>query len=254
MFQRGGGRSSRRHRRHRHGAQHGRQPCRLCRSREVRRRRDRRLTIAEIAQIAGRAGRHQRDGTFGSLGLTEERGGFSDSKSKRSKSTVSGQWTGQIGAMHGSTSPMSAPSSCLRRADDRMLRPSPELIDLAVLKHIAEDPAIAARKGIQARRLWSVCGLPDSLCKVGPMHHSRMVRRLFSYIGEGGHIPHEWFAAEVTRLDNMTGDIEVLADRLAGIRSWAYIAHRADWLKEPARWSASPARSRDGSRMRSTSG
>jgi ATP-dependent RNA helicase SUPV3L1/SUV3 len=63
-----------------------------------------------------------------------------------------------------------------------------------------------------------------------------MVRRLFSYIGEGGHIPHEWFAAEVARLDNMSGDIEALADRLAGIRSWAYIAHRLDWLKEPAKW------------------
>ncbi len=37
-------------------------------------------------------------------------------------------------------------------------------------------------------------------------------------------------------LDNMSGDIEALADRLAGIRSWAYIAHRSDWLKEPAKW------------------
>ena len=68
------------------------------------------------------------------------------------------------------------------------------------------------------------------------MHHARMVRRLFSYIGEGGHIPHEWFAAEVARLDNVSGDIEALADRLAGIRSWAYIAHRADWLADPAKW------------------
>jgi ATP-dependent RNA helicase SUPV3L1/SUV3 len=63
-----------------------------------------------------------------------------------------------------------------------------------------------------------------------------MVRRLFSYIGEGGHIPHEWFAAEVARLDNVAGDIEALADRLAGIRSWAYIAQRADWLADPAKW------------------
>jgi ATP-dependent RNA helicase SUPV3L1/SUV3 len=68
------------------------------------------------------------------------------------------------------------------------------------------------------------------------MHHARMVRRLFSYIGEGGHIPHEWFAAEVTRLDNVAGDIEALADRLAGIRSWAYIAQRVDWLADPAKW------------------
>ena len=104
-----------------------------------------------------------------------------------------------------------------------------------MLKICAEDPAIAVRRSAHARRLWAVCGLPD-FRKIGPMHHSRMVRRLFSYIGEGGHIPHEWFAAEVARLDNVSGDIEALADRLAGIRSWAYIAHRADWLKEPAKW------------------
>src|SRR3982751_2670008 len=41
-------------------------------------RRDRRLTISEMAQIAGRAGRHQKDGSFGTLGLTEESGGFSE--------------------------------------------------------------------------------------------------------------------------------------------------------------------------------
>ncbi|HET9355251.1 MAG TPA: helicase, partial [Sphingomicrobium sp.] len=115
------------------------------------------------------------------------------------------------------------------------LRPAPEAIDLSVLKLIAEDPAIAAKKGVVARRLWSVCGLPD-FRKVGPMHHARMVRRLFSYVGEGGHVPHEWFAAEVARLDNVAGDIEALADRLAGIRSWAYIAQRADWLADPGKW------------------
>src|SRR5690242_12976090 len=41
-------------------------------------RRDRRLTISEMAQIAGRAGRHQRDGSFGTLGLTEEGAGFGE--------------------------------------------------------------------------------------------------------------------------------------------------------------------------------
>jgi ATP-dependent RNA helicase SUPV3L1/SUV3 len=104
-----------------------------------------------------------------------------------------------------------------------------------VLKLLAEDPAIAATKGSRARKLWAVCGLPD-FRKVGSMHHARMVRRLFSYIGEGGHIPHEWFAAEVARLDNVAGDIEALADRLAAIRSWAYIAQRVDWLADPAKW------------------
>jgi len=200
-------------------------------------RRDRRLTIAEMAQIAGRAGRHQKDGTFGTLGLTEESGGFSESEvdaieDHRFRPI---DWVYWRNAELDFTDVRALIASLEEKPDDPVLRPAPEAIDLAVLKHIAEDPAIAVRKSAQARRLWAVCGLPD-FRKVGPMHHARMVRRLFSYIGEGGHVPHEWFAAEVTRLDNVSGDIEALADRLAGIRSWAYIAHRSDWLKEPAKW------------------
>jgi ATP-dependent RNA helicase SUPV3L1/SUV3 len=201
-------------------------------------RRDRRLTIAEMAQIAGRAGRHQRDGTFGTLGLgSDESAQLSDLEieSIEEHRFRPMDWIYWRNAELDFSDVRGLIASLEQKPDDPMLRPAPEAIDLAVLKLIAEDPAIVVKKGAQARRLWSVCGLPD-FRKIGPMHHSRMIRRLFSYIGEGGHVPHEWFAAEVARLDNVTGDIEVLADRLAGIRSWAYIAHRADWLKEPAKW------------------
>src|SRR5438067_5662623 len=200
-------------------------------------RRDRRLTISEMAQIAGRAGRHQKDGSFGTLGLTEESGGFTDEETE----AIEEHRFRRLDSVHWRNAELdfSDVRSLIRsletKSGDPILRPAPEAIDLAVLKLVAEDPAIAARRGAHARRLWAVCGLPD-FRKVGPMPHARMVRRLYSYIGEGGHIPHEWFAAEVARLDNVSGDIEALADRLAGIRSWAYIAHRADWLKEPAKW------------------
>jgi ATP-dependent RNA helicase SUPV3L1/SUV3 len=200
-------------------------------------RRDRRLTISEMAQIAGRAGRHQKDGTFGTLGLSEESGGLTEEEinaieEHRFRPLDFVHWRN---ADLDFTDVTKLIRSLERKSSDPILRSAPEAIDLAVLKLLAEDPAIAARKDAQARRLWAVCGLPD-FRKVGPMHHARMVRRLFSYIGEGGHVPHEWFAAEVARLDNMSGDIEALADRLAGIRSWAYIAHRSDWLNEPAKW------------------
>jgi ATP-dependent RNA helicase SUPV3L1/SUV3 len=201
-------------------------------------RRDRRLSIPEMAQIAGRAGRHQKDGSFGTLGLgSGDSAAFSEEEitaieEHRFRPLNSLYWRN---AGLDFTDVRALIASLERKSDDPLLRSAPEAIDLAVLKLIAEDPAIAARRGVQARRLWAVCGLPD-FRKVGPMHHARMVRRLFSYIGEGGHIPHEWFAAEVTRLDNISGDIEALADRLAGIRSWAYIAHRSDWLQEPVKW------------------
>jgi len=201
-------------------------------------RRERRLTIAEMAQIAGRAGRHQRDGSFGTLGLGGDNAPeFSDEEiaaieEHRFRPLDHLYWR-SADLDFSSTTDLIA--SLETRSDDPLLRSAPLAIDLAVLKLIAEDPSIAAQRERQTRKLWAVCGLPD-FRKVGPMHHARMVRRLFSYIGQGGHIPHEWFAAEVTRLDNVAGDIEALADRLAGVRSWAYIAQRPDWLADPAKW------------------
>ena len=201
-------------------------------------RRDRRLHISEMAQIAGRAGRHQRDGSFGTLGLGgQDAAAFSDEEI----SAIEEHRFRPLDFVYWRNSDLDFTdvkaliASLERKSDDPLLRPAPEAIDLAVLKLIADDPAVAAKRGAVARRLWAVCGLPD-FRKVGPMHHSRMVRRLFSYVGEGGHVPHEWFAAEVARLDNVAGDIEALADRLAGIRSWAYIAQRADWLADPGKW------------------
>ncbi|QIK80029.1 helicase [Sphingomonas piscis] len=202
-------------------------------------RRERRLTISEMAQIAGRAGRHQRDGTFGTLGLTGDDQGLSEEEIQaiedhRFRPLDFLYWRNPNLDF---TDVKSLIGSLEAKPTDPLLRAAPLAVDLAVLKLIAEDPAMADRRGVQARRLWAVCGLPD-FRKVGPMHHARMVRRLFSYIGEGGHVPPDWFAAEVTRLDNVNGDIEMLADRLAGVRSWAYIAHRADWMADPARWTA----------------
>ena len=201
-------------------------------------RRERRLSISEMAQIAGRAGRHQRDGTFGTLGLS---GDGAAAFSEEEIEAIEEHRFRPLDHLYWRNSDLDFTdvraliASLEQKSDDPVLRSAPLAVDLAVLKLIAEDPAVAVRRGVGARRLWAVCGLPD-FRKVGPMHHARMVRRLFNYICEGGHVPHEWFAAEVTRLDNVAGDIEALADRLAGVRSWAYIAHRSDWLADPARW------------------
>ena len=201
-------------------------------------RRDRRLTIAEMAQIAGRAGRHQRDGSFGTLSLG---GDAAPELSDEEINAIEEHRFRPLDHLYWRSAELDFTTvtdliaSLEARSDDPLLRPAPLAIDLAVLKLLAEDPAIAATQGKRARKLWAVCGLPD-FRKVGPMHHARMVRRLFSYIGEGGHIPHEWFAAEVARLDRVEGDIGALADRLAGIRSWAYIAQRSDWLADPSKW------------------
>ena len=88
-----------------------------------------------------------------------------------------------------------------------------------MLKLLSTDPEMIARATSpeRVRRLWAACGLPD-FRKTGPEHHSRLVARLFGHLGEGdGRIPQGWYAEQVARLDNVQGDIETLADRIAGL-------------------------------------
>ena len=207
-------------------------------------RRRRRLTVAEMAQIAGRAGRHQRDGTFGALSedgeeafLPEEIHAIEEHRFPR----LDHLYWREGSPDHTGIDALIA--SLERRPGDVVLRPAPEAIDLAVLKRLSDDPEIRARTRSprMVRRLWDACGVPD-FRKLGIEPHSRFVRRIFGHLSEGtGHVPHEWVAAELARLDVVAGDVDTLAGRIAAARSWAYIANRADWMLDPPRWAARAA-------------
>lgn len=202
-------------------------------------RRQRRLTVAEMAQIAGRAGRHQRDGTFGAL--------HEDGPNAFTPEEVLAIEAHRVPPLEklywregepdfASIEALIASLEAKPRSE--VLRAAPEAVDLAVLKRLSEEDWVRqrVRSPAMVRRLWAACGLPD-FRKLGAEPHSRFVGRLFEHLSEGhGHVPHIWFADEIQRLDNMGGDVETLAGRIAAARSWAYIAHRADWLEDPAHW------------------
>jgi ATP-dependent RNA helicase SUPV3L1/SUV3 len=200
--------------------------------------RRRRLTVAEMAQIAGRAGRHQRDGTFGVLTLEGELSAeFRDEEIEAIQDHRFAPldflfWREGDGDFRSIEALI---ASLERKPAERELRAAPEAIDLAVLKRLAGDAEVRSRAASpdRVRRLWAACGLPD-FRKTGAEHHARLVARIFSHLSEGdGRIPQSWYAEQLARLDNVQGDIEALADRIAGVRTWAYIAHRADWLVDP---------------------
>ncbi|MEO5867583.1 MAG: helicase-related protein, partial [Sphingomonas sp.] len=201
--------------------------------------RQRRLTVAEMAQIAGRAGRHQRDGTFGSLSADgpgaftpEEVYAIEEHRFPKLEHLYWRDGDPDLSSIDALIAGLEA------RPADRALRAAPQAIDLAVLKRVAEDDSIRdrARSPAQVARLWAACGLPD-FRKLGLEPHARFVVRLFGHLSEGaGHVPHPWFAEEIARLDRVEGDVDTLAGRIAAVRSWAYIANRADWLADPAHW------------------
>jgi ATP-dependent RNA helicase SUPV3L1/SUV3 len=201
-------------------------------------RRTRRLTVSEMAQIAGRAGRHQRDGTFGSLGGEGGHAAFTPEEvlaieEHRFPALDHLYW--RDGDPRCDSLDLLI-SDLEERPDRPELRPAPQAIDLTVLKMMAGEPLVRERvKGrAQVRRLWDACGLPD-FQKLGTDHHVRMVQRLWRFLSEGnGHIPSDWFAQHVARLDSVQGDIDTLSGRIAAARTWSYVANRPDWLAQPA--------------------
>jgi len=203
-------------------------------------RRLRRLTIAEMAQIAGRAGRHQQDGSFGTIGLPQ--GGMTPE---------------EIAAIEGHHFPPLAslfwrePSPRFDSLDRLIgdlgrppahaaLRAAPEAVDLAVLKHLAGDMEVLARAtdAVAVERLWDACGLPD-FEQLGAEHHSRTVLKLWQWRTSGdGMIDPDWFARRLARLDDVEGDIDQLASRIAAVRTLCFIAQRGDWIADAAGWTA----------------
>ncbi|MEG3149220.1 helicase-related protein [Sphingomonas sp. ZT3P38] len=206
--------------------------------------RQRRLTVAEMAQIAGRAGRHQRDGTFGAL-VEEGPGAFTPEEvlaieEHRFPRLDFLYWRDGDPDM---ASIDALIASLEARPVERVLRAAPQATDLAVLKRLAEEDWVRdrVRSPAMVKRLWAAAGLPD-FRKLGVDPHARFAGRVFGHLSEGtGHIPHVWFAEEIARLDNVAGDVETLAGRIAAARSWAYIANRPDWLADPAHWAGRAA-------------
>ncbi|WP_432769261.1 MAG: helicase [Sphingopyxis sp.] len=201
-------------------------------------RRLRRLTIAEMAQIAGRAGRHQQDGSFGTIGLPQ--GGFTPEEIAAIEGhhfppLASLFWrnpTPRFGSLDQLLSDLAQPPT------QPALRPAPEAVDIAVLKHLAGDMEVRARGGDfdAVQRLWDVCGLPD-FEQLGAEHHSRTVLKLWQWRTSGnGMIDPDWFARRLARLDDVEGDIDQLASRIAAVRTLCFIAQRGDWIMGGAGW------------------
>lgn len=204
--------------------------------------RTRRLTVPEMAQIAGRAGRHQRDGTFGDIGPSDGPPAFTAEEvarieEHRFEPIEQVFWRESDLPMDDIGTLIDALTA---RPDRPGLRAAPEAVDLAALKYLADLPDVRARArgAAQVGRLWAACSVPD-FQKLGLEHHARIVHRLWTWLSQGdGHIPQDWFASQLARLDNVQGDVDALAGRIGAVRIWAYVAQRDDWLANPVEMAA----------------
>ena len=199
----------------------------------------RRLTAPELAQIAGRAGRHMSDGTFGG---TEAAGDFEPELVE----AIENHRFGTLKRLYwrNRTLNFRSPRTLLRSLEagppDPVLLRGPSADDSLALATLAKDSEVGARASNPGavQTLWDVCQIPD-FRKLSPESHAGLLKRIFLHLAEDdGRLPDDWIARHVSRLDRTDGDIETLMGRIAGIRTWTYVAHRSDWLDDAAGWQA----------------
>ncbi|MFC4293945.1 helicase-related protein [Novosphingobium tardum] len=199
--------------------------------------RQRRLTPSEMAQIAGRAGRHQRDGTFGTLSGQGGHGTDAEFAPEEIYAIEEHRFAPLTHLFWREAEPRFDDLATLIADLEApplhpALRAAPTAVDLAVLKHLAEDPVVAGgvRGPALVRRFWEACSLPD-FRQLGPDQHARFVTRLWQDLSAGnGYLGADFVAQRIAELDRTGGDIDTLQARIATIRSWAYIAQRPDWV------------------------
>jgi ATP-dependent RNA helicase SUPV3L1/SUV3 len=200
--------------------------------------RQRRLAPAEMAQIAGRAGRHQRDGTFGTLSGGRQGGppaAFTEEEvyaiEEHRFAPLSRLFWREAEPRFDDLGTLIADLEA--KPGEPELAPAPEAIDLAVLKRLAGERAVAdtLTSPELVRRFWEACSLPD-FRQQGSEMHARFVARLWHDLAHGPVDP-DYVSSHIAALDNLTGDIDTLQGRIASIRSWAYIAQRPDWIAAP---------------------
>ena len=195
------------------------------------------LTPGELSQIAGRAGRYMNDGTFGVTGDAEP---FSadviDRLETHSFDSVKVlQWRNR-----------DLDLATIERLRDS-LREAPREVrlqrarmadDVLALETVSADAEVRAKAQGPAAvgRLWEVCQVPDYR-KISSQSHAELVATLFKFLmSPTERIPTDWFANQVALNDRTDGDIDTLATRIAHIRTWTFVANRADWLEDPGHW------------------
>lgn len=196
----------------------------------------RQLTPSEMGQIAGRAGRHTKDGTFGVTGRV-------DPLDDELVAQIESHHFDSLKVLQWRNSALDFSSvNALRRSLDIVpqeagLARAPTGDDITALEQLLRDSAISdmtrGQKAVEL--LWDVCQVPDYR-KIAPANHAELLNTLYTHIMRDNAVGDDWFTRQLAFADRTDGDIDTLANRIAHIRTWTYVANRPDWLADPAHW------------------
>jgi ATP-dependent RNA helicase SUPV3L1/SUV3 len=200
-------------------------------------RRHRMLRPDEIAQIAGRAGRFRSNGSFGE---TADCAPFDDEVIER----VENHNFEPLNGMEWRTADLdfTSPTRLIKSLE----APPPHIalkrargaIDEVAFGRLASLDWVRdlLTSSVAVRRLWDLCQLPD-FRKAAQDEHVHLIEGIAEHLlKRNGILPSDWLARRVNDLDRIDGDIEMLQQRLAAIRTWTYVANRSDWVADNKHW------------------
>ena len=202
-------------------------------------RRNRHLRLTEIGQIAGRAGRYMNDGTFGITGKCDELNPEQIEKLENHQfdSVINIYW-------RNSNLDFSSVENLLNSLDkkpnDLSLLRNKDLLDENVLKTlvIKNNQIKINYKENDLSTLWECCQIPD-FTKSSHNQHIDIVKKVYEFlVSDRRKIPNEWMRIQLAGLDNDSGNIDTIANRISHVRTWAYVSYKKNWVENSDYWIA----------------
>ncbi len=197
----------------------------------------RHLHLSEIGQIAGRAGRYKNDGTFGVSKKSYELDPISieaienhrfDSIEKIYWRNSDLDFNSVLSLIHSLNK--NPPSNIFIKKknaeDEKSFRALS--YDTDIKKHLTTSKKIIT--------LWNVCRIPD-FQKLMTDSYTEFLKNIFiNLMVNKNLIPDDLIEKHVKKLDDISGDIDMLSKRIAYIRTWTYISNQGEWIKNKQYW------------------
>ncbi len=197
----------------------------------------RRLNLSEIGQIAGRAGRYLNDGSFGITGDC----------SKINSDEIESLETHKFDEIRtifwrNSNLNFNNTNNLLKSLDEKpkeeWLRRIHECEDEKVLKYFFKnlDKYKITNNQKVLNLLWECCQIPDFVKKTYG-HHLEVVSKVFAFLSSAkGKITNKYMKEQLSFLDKLDGNIDSISNRIANVRTWAYVSNKVNWVENQDYW------------------
>jgi len=197
----------------------------------------RKLNLYEIGQIAGRAGRYINNGYFGITGDCSEissdeveaieKHNFTEIKNifwRNSKLNFNNK--------------LSLIKSLDEKPNKDWLKRINDCEDEKVLKYFLKDaPNIKIEDNSDMLKIiWECCQIPDFVKKTYG-NHIEIVSKVFKFLTEKTKkIPNKYMKEQLSVLDKLDGNVDSLSNRIANVRTWAYVSNKSNWVENQDYW------------------